>query len=260
MRAVGVEVPLEILAAKLTKPNLRDVALKHGLSDVTKHHSKDSIAKQLLSHRCSVCPKYVCVFVCTGPIKSGRERTQTCRKRQLNQIVDPKPANFPPTPLTRDLEQQIISGFANDIQVENYLESACAVCGLLTKNAELQPMDQCELDMNLLVPDGPVTRKERVSSDDAIEDITGPVVLQGCNKVCLSCLKDLRCGKMPSDSLANGLWIGEVPPQLQGLSWTEKLLISRVKHNICIVKVHVSGMSKMKANVVSHSLPMPKVH
>ena len=72
MRAVGVEVPLEILAGKLTKPNLRDVALTHGLSDVTKHHSKESIAKQLLSHRCSACPKYICVFVCMGSTKSGR--------------------------------------------------------------------------------------------------------------------------------------------------------------------------------------------
>ncbi|KAI0739248.1 hypothetical protein C8Q80DRAFT_1222380 [Daedaleopsis nitida] len=65
---------------------------------------------------------------------------------------------------------------------------------------------------------------------------------------------------MPGDSLANGLWIGEIPPQLKDLSWTEKMLISRVKHNICIVKVHVSGMSKIKANVISHSLPMPKIY
>ena len=38
------------------------------------------------------------------------------------------------------------------------------------------------------------------------------------------------------------------------------MIISRVKHNMCIVKVHMSGMSKMKANVVSHSLPMPKIY
>ncbi|KAI0741521.1 hypothetical protein C8Q80DRAFT_1051205, partial [Daedaleopsis nitida] len=58
----------------------------------------------------------------------------------------------------------------------------------------------------------------------------------------------------------NGLWIGEVPPELTGLSWTEKMLVARVKHNMCIVKVHMSSMSKMKANVVSHSLPMPKIY
>ncbi|KAI0739539.1 hypothetical protein C8Q80DRAFT_1221996 [Daedaleopsis nitida] len=59
---------------------------------------------------------------------------------------------------------------------------------------------------------------------------------------------------------SSGLWIGKVPPRLQGLSWTEKMLISRIKHTFCIVKFHVCGMSKMKANVVSHSLRMPKIH
>ena len=29
---------------------------------------------------------------------------------------------------------------------------------------------------------------------------------------------------------------------------------------MCVIKVHVSGMSKMRANVVSHSLPMPKIY
>ncbi|TFK78573.1 hypothetical protein K466DRAFT_507092 [Polyporus arcularius HHB13444] len=73
-------------------------------------------------------------------------------------------------------------------------------------------------------------------------------------------MEDLQQGKVPADSLANGLWIGEVPSELRDLSWTEKMLISRVKHNYCIVKVHVSGMSKMKANVVSHSLRMAKIY
>ena len=38
------------------------------------------------------------------------------------------------------------------------------------------------------------------------------------------------------------------------------MLISHIKHNLCIVKVQMSGMSKMKANVVSHSLTMLKVY
>lgn len=39
-----------------------------------------------------------------------------------------------------------------------------------------------------------------------------------------------------------------------------EMLIARVKHNHCIVKVHMSGMSKLRANVLSHSLPMPKIY
>ncbi|EIW54538.1 uncharacterized protein TRAVEDRAFT_77447, partial [Trametes versicolor FP-101664 SS1] len=56
----------------------------------------------------------------------------------------------------------------------------------------------------------------------------------------------------------NGLWLGEVPPQLQNLSFTEKMLIARVKHNHCIVKVHMSGIYVLMWS--SHSLPMPKIY
>ncbi|KAF8584906.1 hypothetical protein K439DRAFT_1646813 [Ramaria rubella] len=49
-------------------------------------------------------------------------------------------------------------------------------------------------------------------------------------------------------SLANGNWLGQVPIQLRGLSYTEKLLIVRVRKNYCVVRVE-SGFFKMCANV-----------
>ncbi|KAI0746131.1 hypothetical protein C8Q76DRAFT_606830, partial [Earliella scabrosa] len=70
------------------------------------------------------------------------------RKRRLENLA-PKPANFPPEPLTKELEAEVIRGFAQDIQVENFLESACAVCGLLTPQKDLQNMSTCEVDLNL---------------------------------------------------------------------------------------------------------------
>jgi hypothetical protein len=48
--------------------------------------------------------------------------------------------------------------------------------------------------------------------------------------------------------------------QLQNLTWTEKVLISRVCHNRCIVRVTSSGMHKLSANAVFFSTPMPKVY
>ncbi|KAI0747735.1 hypothetical protein C8Q80DRAFT_1058629, partial [Daedaleopsis nitida] len=167
---------------------------------------------------------------------------------------------FPPPPLTNQLEETIVREYAEGISVDNFLESACCVCGMLTIQSELQSLHDRDIDLSPLVPDGPVTCQERHSMDDPIVEIPGPVLLPDCSDVCTKCLKDLDQGKIHSDSLANGLWVGEIPPQLKDLSWTEKMLISRVKHNICIVKVHVSGMSKMKANAVSYSLPMPKIY
>jgi hypothetical protein len=61
-------------------------------------------------------------------------------------------------------------------------------------------------------------------------------------------------------ALVNGNWIGDVPPELQNLSWTEKMLISRVCHNRCIVRVTSSGMHKLSANAVFFSTPMPKIY
>ncbi len=64
---------------------------------------------------------------------------------------------------------------------------------------------------------------------------------------------------MPSFALANGKWIGKVPDELQNLSYAEQLLIARVRHNRCLVRVS-SGMRKMRANVISFANPTPKIY
>jgi hypothetical protein len=64
---------------------------------------------------------------------------------------------------------------------------------------------------------------------------------------------------VPTLALANGLWVGKIPNELRYLTYAEQLLIARVHHNRCIVKVS-SGMSKMRANAISFSNPMPKIY
>ena len=59
-------------------------------------------------------------------------------------------------------------------------------------------------------------------------------------------------------ALANGLWIGEVPEQLQNLTWAERTMIARVNHNHCVVRVEGSLQSKMIANAVCHTIPIPR--
>jgi hypothetical protein len=44
---------------------------------------------------------------------------------------------------------------------------------------------------------------------------------------CRSCYVSLQRGFCPQDSLANFRWLGSVPPELQGLTWLEELLIAR---------------------------------
>ncbi|KIM74021.1 hypothetical protein PILCRDRAFT_80473, partial [Piloderma croceum F 1598] len=77
--------------------------------------------------------------------------------------------------------------------------------------------------------------------------------------MCCSCEGSLLLGLTPKFALANGLWLGEIPSQLQNLTFTEHLLISRVRHNKCIIRAS-SGMHKMKCNAIMFENPTPKIY
>ncbi|EIN03436.1 hypothetical protein PUNSTDRAFT_78185, partial [Punctularia strigosozonata HHB-11173 SS5] len=59
-------------------------------------------------------------------------------------------------------------------------------------------------------------------------------------------------------SLANGLWLGEVPVELSRLTFVEKLLVAKYRHNVCVVSVKM-GQRKMRANAVVFPQPVIKV-
>jgi hypothetical protein len=141
---------------------------------------------------------------------------------------------------------------------DNFRESGCAVCGRLTPMTQLSKLSEAKIDMSLLINPG-VTQCERLTSKDTIKDLDGPVLVKGLNKLCQKCHESLNKNKVPILSLANGKWLEEVPKQLSDLSFAEQLLISRVQHNHCIVRVS-SGMHKMRANAISFANPIPKVY
>ena len=45
--------------------------------------------------------------------------------------------------------------------------------------------------------------------------------------LCTSCITQLDNDRMPGGALANFRWMGEPPPELQGLTWIEERLIGR---------------------------------
>lgn len=56
--------------------------------------------------------------------------------------------------------------------------------------------------------------------------------------VCTSCASDLRRNKMPALSLANGMWVGEVPLELRILTLPERILVARHFPAAYIVKLY----------------------
>jgi len=85
---------------------------------------------------------------------------------------------------------------------------------------------------NLDVLRSPNSQVERLEAVDPIRPVEGPLLAPGCDSVCDRCHESLLKNKMPLFSLANGMWVGEVPEVLTSLSFAEKLLIARVRHNL----------------------------
>ncbi|KAF8208994.1 hypothetical protein K438DRAFT_1440591, partial [Mycena galopus ATCC 62051] len=161
--------------------------------------------------------------------------------------------SFPPAPASDDLRESIIRDFCDDFDPFNFIETGCAVCGRLTPKKRLTNKDDLMLDWDILVPEE-CTVQERFNVDDAVECTSGPVLADGFTDVCVECEGSLHRGRVPLHSLANHLWLGAVPWQLQDLTFAEQMLISKVRHNHCVVRV-ASGRGKLVGNAIMFSTP-----
>jgi hypothetical protein len=77
--------------------------------------------------------------------------------------------------------------------------------------------------------------KSQMPKSDPVRELRGPILAPDCSRVCPICVKSLGEKKMPTLTLANGLWVGKIPDELKDLTYAEQLLIARVHHNRCIV-------------------------
>ena len=186
--------------------------------------------------------------------------TNTKTSEQLNnqKNTDNNQFPFPPSMPDKNLYHQIISDAIKKMDPKSIEEAGCAVCGLLKPSCELSRLKSVKNLLHILQKEG-ITRVERKTEDQKVHEYSGPVLDYSCSKICNDCRMSLRKGKVLSLALANGLWLGKVPDELKSLRFVEKLLIARVRHTCCYVKV-ASGMRKMKANVIAFQSPIPKVY
>ncbi|KAH7903575.1 hypothetical protein BJ138DRAFT_1020400, partial [Hygrophoropsis aurantiaca] len=221
------------------------IRVKHRVDDAERDRIAQIVRSHIQGQVC--CSQTVSIFKAKS---SSAKRVPTSDKK------------FPPQPPTQRKCEKVIKNFCADSDPERLREEGCAVCGILTRSELLESLDALDDDcLSLLTPSiSGVTRKKRTSSLAKVCDIPGPVLDARCSGVCTKCIETLRKGKTPTLSLANGLWIGEVPPELASLNFVEKLLVARVRHNRCIVRVSSSGQHKMIANVISFKHPSQKIY
>ncbi|KAJ3891663.1 hypothetical protein GG344DRAFT_46947, partial [Lentinula edodes] len=172
--------------------------------------------------------------------------------------------DFPPPPIVQSLQDDIIRRWCAASQPSQFEEAGCAVCGLLKLKSDLSLLKHVQNMLHVLEVPG-VTRVARKKASDPIRERSGPVIDNTCNMICNSCRSAVRTGKVPRFALCNGLWLGQVPPELNNLTFYERILVSRVRHSKCFVRVqrggsNGNGHSKLVSNVIAFENPTPKIY
>ena len=85
---------------------------------------------------------------------------------------------------------------------------------------QLKPLQSVQNQLHVLEVPG-VTRGECFSSSDPVTDVEGLVLSKSCNMICDVCRPAIRDGKIPKNTLASGLWVGDVPSVLSELHFVE---------------------------------------
>ncbi|KAK7000760.1 hypothetical protein R3P38DRAFT_2560486, partial [Favolaschia claudopus] len=243
---VGARVPFHILVTKLTREEGISVCKLHNLP-IPKRRLAGEIRAALEAHDCQIHDNLVSLWrffpgeVEKAPKVERKSRNEkvpfsdayrsdqqerkfrdldTARfKRRLATGRLPN-TEFPPNPLEVKDVHRISRGVAAQFDPRKFEEAGCAVCGCLTEKTKLTKLEDFKPSLDLLKVPG-VTRQERFSITDDVRELDGPVLASGCEHVCVSCEDALAQNKIPKLALANSCWIGDIPPQLQGLKYAE---------------------------------------
>jgi hypothetical protein len=230
------DVPLNLLVNCLFRENRILIGQLHNIP-IAKKMTKSEITEKFNFHDESCEHQYVSVFRPYNKM-TNTKRCQKYREMQKPLVEKDEPTekstnqDFPPTPPDTLLRRKIVDGFCKATAPAKFEEAGCAVCGSLTLQTELFKLNSLDIDLSVLNTTGQgFTKKERKCSTDPITELDGNVIDTSCEHICVYCEKKIRCGKIPKFALARGLWLGEIPEELQQLSFAEKLLIGRVRHN-----------------------------
>ncbi|KAF8646165.1 hypothetical protein AX16_007370 [Volvariella volvacea WC 439] len=239
---IYAQISLPVLATLVTRTVFTVITCLYDYLAIGTHVTKAHLPQAVADHDCPKCQEFVVIF------KSDQVPSQL-----LSDNI-----TYPPEPLSQDLVDNIITGFCQSMSPFNVEESGCVFCGKLYLNSDMQSLKSFIRLFDIFkVPK--LLRKERHSSLDPIEYSSGPVLDSDCNKICPECRRSLLKGKVPKLALANNLWLGKVPKVLQDLTFVEKLLVSRIRSNSCIVRIS-SGFRKMISHVVTFEAPTARVY
>ncbi|PPQ75316.1 hypothetical protein CVT24_006993, partial [Panaeolus cyanescens] len=253
------DLPLDILAPRMNIEGLRCLCAHHGVAIPAKK-PKSFLVESLSKHKCHACPTLFYVLGPDSVLRPARSSTfvESNEPFVWDEYVAPDGNSFPPKPCSLSDTLKSLGGYCAALDPDIVNEGGCAICGQLVRMSDCVSLTDVDVKFHVLdQPDA--TRRERYQTSDPIGEIPGPVLHPSLRHACKPCLQSIQNNRRPKLSLANHLWLGDVPAALQDLTWAEKALIARVRHNRCVIRIS-QGHSKMIGNVISFEHPTMKVY
>jgi len=245
------QVPIQILTEVMTINDLKDMGRLHRIEQTSQENKKVNKSR-FKNYHCHSCPIYYSLFTLKDKAKCPPKTDP------LPETKGVPTESYPPPPADDHLIKEIINGFCQDIHPNAFEEAGCGVCGQLNMLSNMKPLGETCANLNLLVSEG-FTRCPRKTIKDPIEEIAGPTIDASCEFICTQCEDQLLNDKVPLNALAKGLWLGAIPPELSNLTFAEQMMIARIRHNRCLVRVS-SGRAKMIANCIMFANPTAELY
>jgi hypothetical protein len=196
-------------------------------------------------------------FRCDRSVLPGIKRCAYHKPPKVT--IDEKPfLTTPSADVLREIEKE---GF-DYLTYKNLGQSPCACCGrlfpMVGSDAQLNEFEKLPLESNanLLRADGDKYRNVIAADpsafmyDGARKTQYNGLILErggiqddGRVSLCTECFTDLSGSKMPKFALANGQYVGRMPPELKQLTFAERHVIARVRSNNPIIKLS-TGISQ----------------
>ena len=272
--AVPFNLPTTCLPMYLSVKELREVAKLHKIQAKARD-GKIALESYFSLHLCisGECAPFIAIFRAHDIESVKKAKKAAARgyqaKRQrgietrntmssLESSHSSTTSVFPPLPPSPELVETIVRNFCEDTAPLRFEEAGCAVCGRLCPFSDLKILDKRAIYLDLLNVQG-VSRRARKYMSDPVCELEGPIIDARCKHICNNCESVMIKGKVPKLSLANGLWLGDVPEELSNLTFSERMLVARVRHNRCVMRVS-SGRAKMVANAIMFANPTVTVY
>ena len=271
---------------RISRKTLQALAISHGLKCDKHYKTFDELMISLAQHSSAGC-RDPCQKVNKFEVmaysaldkaakRQARYKSLVQERIQIYQIQEAKRTEqssvaLPSTRAEIDraaVMKRMISDWCDSNSSKVLAETICVSCGTTVLKGTSVVVSENQCALGCLRNPGVAVHPRRTSAD-----LGGPILepllfpreetdkLNGMLRFCSDCNKAVRLGRRPEFAPANGLWVGDVPEHLPKLSFAEKLLIAKERHNICVVQVNQrTRQRRMEANAVCFGHPISRVY